>query len=68
MLIRDETFVRNPRTAPILMTEAVWIGYKAAAPNSVSVTKPLFHLVTLTVPSYTGKVFAGDVHYPVFKE
>lgn len=68
MLIEEETYVRNPKTAPILMTEAVWNGYKAAASTSSVVTKPMFKAITLDVPAYTGKVYAGDVHYRVFKE
>jgi adenylate cyclase len=68
MLVQEETYVRSPKTAPILMTEAVWDGYKAAAPTSACVTKPMFHPIELAVPAYKGKVYAGDVHYPVFKE
>ncbi|GJE43558.1 adenylate/guanylate cyclase domain-containing protein [Methylobacterium soli] len=68
MFIQEQTFTRNPKTAPILMTEAVWIGYKAAAPSSAVVTKPMFHPVMLIVPAYKGRVYAGDVHYPAFKE
>jgi adenylate cyclase len=68
MLLREETFVKTPKTAPILMTEAVWNGYKAAAPKSNVVTKPFFNAITLAVPGYTGKVYAGDVHYPIFKD
>jgi adenylate cyclase len=67
MFWQDRTYIRRPKTDPILMTEAVWKGYKAAAPLAKAVLNGWFKEIMLTVPSYSGKVYSGDVHYPVFK-
>lgn len=67
MFAEDRTFTRRPATDPILMTEAVWNGYKAAAPTANAVTKGWFKAVDISVPGYTGKVYGGDVHYVAFK-
>jgi len=68
MFTIERTFVRTPKTHAILMTEAVWNGYKAACPTSNVVTEPLFHPITLELPAYTGKVYGGNVIKTVFKE
>ena len=68
MYIRDETYVRRAATKAILMTETVWNGYKASQPQSKVVLEKMFEPVVLVVPGYTGRVFAGDVHYQTFKE
>ncbi|WP_181708725.1 adenylate/guanylate cyclase domain-containing protein [Chthonobacter rhizosphaerae] len=67
MFTSERTHVRIPKTKPILMTEAVWSGYKAANPTSVVVTNKLFTEITLSVPAYRGKVLAGDPFYPDLK-
>lgn len=63
----ERTFVRRPKTGPILMTEAVWIGYRTAAPQAPAVANGWFKEITLSVPSYSGKVYSGDVHYKAFE-
>jgi hypothetical protein len=68
MFTIEKTFVRTPKTHAILMTEAVWDGYKAACPTSNVVTEPLFRPITLELPAYTGKVYGGNVVKTVFKE
>jgi hypothetical protein len=42
MFTRYKTFTQRPAADPILMTEAVWNGYKAAAPTANAVTKGWF--------------------------
>ena len=68
MLITDESVVRRPKTAHILMTESVWNGFKAAAPNDPSVKNNWFRPISLEVPGYTGLIYSGDVVYTAFKE
>lgn len=64
----DRKFIRTPKTEPILMTETVWEGFKAACPTSDVVSQPLFRPVTLSLPSYTGKLYAGNVIKTIFQE
>ncbi len=59
--------VSVPKTAPILMTEIVWDGFRAAKPTSAVVTGPMFREVKLSVPGYKGRVYSGDVHFTDFK-
>ena len=68
MFTVEETYVRSPRTPPILITEAVWNGFRAACPTSNIITEPLFRPISVSVPAYKGKVYAGDLFYPIFKE
>jgi adenylate cyclase len=67
MSVQEKSYVTKPKTAAILMTDAVWNGYKSAQPNSSIVTESMFKAVTLAVPGYSGAVFGGDVHYRAFK-
>lgn len=67
MYVTEETFVTRPKTAPILMTEPVWVGYKAAQPSANSVINGWFQPVDISVPGYSGRIFGGDVHYTVFE-
>jgi class 3 adenylate cyclase len=62
--ISSEAVQVRPATPPILMTKAVWDGYRKAMPNGVVVTKPLLHTVNVNVPGYDGEVFGGDVIFP----
>jgi class 3 adenylate cyclase len=65
-------FVQSSRTAskrtpPVLMTEPVFDGYKAAVPNEPSVKQSWWHPQTVYVPGYSKKVYGGDVIYTQFK-
>lgn len=66
MYIQERTWTRTPKTKPILMTESVWLGYKAAAPNARSVVNGWFERIELQVPGYNGAVYSGDVIYGEF--
>jgi len=68
MLLNDGKIVLRPKTKPILMTEAVWRGYKSALPYADSVVNGWFDELNLKVPGYDGKVYSGDVIYTVFKQ
>lgn len=67
MFLLDRNWEMRPETKPILMTETVWNGFKAARPDDPAVVNGWFGEVTLTVPGYSGKVFSGDVIYTQFK-
>lgn len=55
-------------TPPILVTQPVWDGYRAAKPKSTVVTEALFKPVTIRVPGYSGKVMGGNVIFPSLKD
>jgi len=52
---------------PILMTQAVLDGFKAAQPDDNTIKKNLWKEQSLTVSGYGGRVFGGDVIYPTVK-
>lgn len=48
---------------PILMTKAVYEGYKEAHPNCNTVQKNWWSPQNLTVRDYSGEIFGGDVYF-----
>jgi adenylate cyclase len=50
-------------TPSILMTKAVWNGFKRAEPNSTTIQKAMFDKVNLVVPGYTDDIFGGRVEF-----
>ncbi|MFK0207248.1 adenylate/guanylate cyclase domain-containing protein [Agrobacterium sp. NPDC090283] len=67
MLVTESSIVVREATQPILMTETVWNGFKAAKPTDASVVNNWFTTVTLKVPGFTGKVYGGNVIFPALK-
>jgi hypothetical protein len=63
----SDTVQTREATPPILMTAAVWSGYRKAEPDSSSVQQSMFKEVSLRVPGYSGKVYGGDVIFPNLK-
>ncbi|UGX92937.1 adenylate/guanylate cyclase domain-containing protein [Bradyrhizobium barranii subsp. barranii] len=63
----DEEQTTREATPAILMTGAVWSGFKKALPNSNSVQGSLFTKVAVEVPGYSADVFGGNVVYPSLK-
>jgi adenylate cyclase len=51
----------TPATPPILMTRAVFDGYRAKHPDAPSVANKWFARHSVTVPGYSDAVFGGDV-------
>jgi adenylate cyclase len=49
---------------PILLTAAVWSGFKKAKPTSSIVQQALFKRVSISVPGYSGEVFGGQAIFP----
>jgi adenylate cyclase len=66
MRLSEDTYVRRPATAPILMTEVVWNGFKRAVPTDLSVQNNWFEPIDLVVTGYTGKVYSGDVIFKIY--
>jgi adenylate cyclase len=62
--LMNEEVMTKSGTPPILMTTAVWNGFKRAKPDSSSVQKALFEKVSVTVPGYTDVIFGGRVEFP----
>jgi adenylate cyclase len=52
---------RTTLTPPILMTKAVYDGFRKANPHRDSVQRGLWKPASLSVPGYTGGIFGGDV-------
>lgn len=68
MLIYERKYVRRPKTKPILMTDAVWNGFKVANPEANSVKNGWFDPIDLEVPGYNGQVYSGDVIYTDYRD
>jgi adenylate cyclase len=66
MFSQERTYVRVPRTKPILMTETVWRGYTAAKPNDTFILK-MFDAIKLEVSGYNGTVYSGDAIFKDFQ-
>lgn len=56
-----KTYSNNDSTPPILMTEAVYNGYKKENPNTDSIVKNWWALKSRKISDYDGKVYGGDV-------
>ncbi|WP_375780479.1 adenylate/guanylate cyclase domain-containing protein [Bradyrhizobium sp. ma5] len=55
----EETQKTREATPSILMTSAVWLGFKKAKPNSSLIQNALFGKVNVRVPGYNGDVYGG---------
>ena len=55
-------------TDPILMTDPVYRGLKAAHPTVDYVQAGWFKKVVVEVPGYTGDVYGGDVTFNAFSK
>jgi adenylate cyclase len=62
--LTSEEVETKASTPPILMTKAVWDGFRRAEPNSSSVQQALFKKVSVAVPGYTDDIFGGRAEYP----
>jgi class 3 adenylate cyclase len=56
----------SSQTPPILMTEAVFKGFKSANPDTLSIQKGWWTPKSVSVPGYAGKVYGGDVIKEIF--
>lgn len=57
----------RPKTPAILMTKAVYDGYKAAKPNASGIVNGWWKRVHVQVPGNTQPIYGGDVHWTNFK-
>jgi adenylate cyclase len=55
-------------TPPILMTEAVWRGFRAAKPDSEAVKQSLFNKINVSVPGNTTAIYGGNVIFPDLRQ
>jgi hypothetical protein len=65
--LSEEALKTREETPPILMTSAVWHGFKTAKPGSAILQKSLLKKIEVTIPGYTGEVFGGDVVFNALK-
>jgi adenylate cyclase len=63
----NKTVELKPETPSILMTRAVYDGFKAARPNAVELENGWFTKIAITIPDYNGDVYGGGVIYTVFR-
>ncbi len=64
----SEWFVTKDATKPILMTDPVYRGLKAAHPEVDYVKAAWFKKVVVEVPGYSGDVYGGDVTFTAFRK
>ena len=65
--VKQQRHEARAATPPILLTSAVWNGFKKAKPNSLSVQNSLFNKVAVEVPGHSGETYGGDVVFPQLK-
>lgn len=66
--VSSETKTVREATPAILMTAAVWQGFRKAKPDSNMVKTPLFKKVPVQVSGYSGDVFGGDAIFTQLKD
>jgi hypothetical protein len=64
--VSAERTVLKPKTPPILMTKAVYEGFRKARPNTDSIKNNWFAKVDVAVPGYSGEVYGGNVYKLAF--
>jgi adenylate cyclase len=62
----DQMFTVKEATPPILMTEAVYKGFKSARPSDNAVVQGWIKEHQVSVPGFSGSVFGCDVHFNAF--
>jgi adenylate cyclase len=55
------------KTPPIVMTKAVYDGFRAKNPEAKSIKENWYHRVSVTVPGYSDAVFGGAVEFADLK-
>jgi adenylate cyclase len=63
----DETFVARGATPPILMTAAVYDGFRTAVPHHEIFGNNWLYPIEVNVPGYSGQVYAGDIFWVAFR-
>lgn len=58
----------RPKTPPILMTKAVYDGYRAAKPNAPGLVNGWWHKVDVQVTGHRQAVYGGDVVWTNFQK
>ena len=55
-------------TSPILMTETVFAGFKAAHPEARSLKENWWKGQSMSIPGYDKKIYGGDVVFTLFRD
>jgi len=63
----SETVETRASTPSILMTKAVWNGFKREQPSSTVVRTPLFNKVNIAVSGYADDIYGGQPEFPGLK-
>jgi adenylate cyclase len=64
----DKNVETRPKTPAILMTKAVYDGFKAARPKAIEIENGWFSRQTVHIPEHTGDLYGGDVVYTAFRD
>lgn len=65
--VSSETIETKASTPSILMTKAVWNGFKREEPTSLVVEKSMFKRAQVAVPGYTDEIYGGQPEFPGLK-
>ena len=65
--LSSENWVERERTPPILMTEAVYNGFRRADPERECIKKKWIKRLNARVPESSAAIYGGDVIYTIFQ-
>jgi len=60
--------VKRPKTAPILVSEAVYAGLKREQPDAPVLANGWLKPSKLKIPDYSGTIYECDVIYPPIRD
>lgn len=63
----EQAITTRPRTPPVLMTQTVYDGYKAARPDAPSIVNRWWNKIAVEVPGNREAIYGGDVFWLEFK-
>jgi adenylate cyclase len=59
-------YVSRPKTPAVLMTKAVYDGFRAARPAAPEIKNEWLQKIDVQIPDYSGEVYGGDVVFTAF--
>jgi adenylate cyclase len=63
-----EEYIERSDTPSILMTKAVYDGFRAARPDAIELQKKWFYPISIELSDYNGQIYGGDIIYKVFRD
>jgi adenylate cyclase len=60
-------YIGRELTPPILMTKAVYDGFRASRPSAIELKNGWFRPINVQVPEYDGQIYGGNVIWAIFK-